>query len=151
MNLYIPLWPVFLIILSLINPVLSISNFATQNGNTVTADLDVTIRNCIFWGDAGFIEDEIVVNKQGTTSFNIIIENSFTRLQMILQILFSQYNKNQYPLFDSINVNKGIYNFRINNPAAPGIDQGVVTPFLKDLDNNNRNIGLPDLGCYEKQ
>jgi hypothetical protein len=134
------------------NPVLSISNFATQNGNTVTADLDVTIRNCIFWGDAGFIEDEIVVNKQGATSFNIIIENSlYKATNDPANTVFSNVIKNQDPLFDSINVNKGIYNFRINNPAAPGIDQGVPTGFLKDLDNNNRNIGLPDLGCYEKQ
>jgi hypothetical protein len=36
------------------------------------------------------------------------------------------------------------------NGQAPGINKGAVTGVLKDLDDNNRNIGLPDLGCYEK-
>ena len=33
----------------------------------------------------------------------------------------------------------------------PGINAGVATGFLKDLDDKNRNVGLPDMGCYEKQ
>jgi hypothetical protein len=37
-----------------------------------------------------------------------------------------------------------------SNSAA--INKGAITTgLLFDLDGNNRNIGLPDLGCYEKQ
>ena len=34
---------------------------------------------------------------------------------------------------------------------GPGTNKGVATIFTKDLDDGNRNVGLPDLGCYEKQ
>jgi hypothetical protein len=49
-------------------------------------------------------------------------------------------------------VNKKIFDFRITkNAASPAINAGALTGFPKDLDDKNRNIGLPDLGCYEKQ
>jgi len=53
-------------------------------------------------------------------------------------------------MFDNIDVTKHYYDFRITNSAAPGINKGAATAFLKDLDDRNRNNGLPDLGCYEK-
>ena len=44
------------------------------------------------------------------------------------------------------------FDFRIfKNPAAPGINKGTTTSLLIDLDGKNRNVGIPDLGCYEKQ
>jgi hypothetical protein len=54
-------------------------------------------------------------------------------------------------MFDSIDVSKRIFDFHISNAAAPGVDKGNITSFFKDLDDNNRNVGLPDMGCYEKQ
>ena len=60
--------------------------------------------------------------------------------------------KNQNPLFDSINVNRGIYDFHTTkNILAPGVDNGKITLVITDLDDNIRPIGLPDMGCYEKQ
>jgi hypothetical protein len=55
------------------------------------------------------------------------------------------------PMFDSIDVSKRIFNFHINNSLAPGIDKGVTTNFLKDLDDHSRSNISTDLGCYEKQ
>ena len=134
------------------NPVLAINNFATQNGNTITANLNATFRNCIFWGDAGFVENEITTNKQGNTAFDILIDRCLYRTTNDpANVILNNVIKNQDPLFDSINVNKNIYNFRTTNIAAPGIAKGVITAFTEDLDGNNRNNGLPDLGCYEKQ
>lgn len=134
------------------NPVLAINNFVTENGNTLTADLTVVLRNSIFWGDAGFVENEVAINRQGNTAFNILMDRCLYRaVADPANITFNDVIKNQDPLFDSIDVNKGFYNFRTNNIAAPGIDKGVPTLFLKDLDGNDRNIGFPDLGCYEKQ
>jgi len=134
------------------NPVLTVNNFATQGGATVTASLNAVFRNCIFWADAsGFVNDEVVVNKQGSNSFAVLFDKNLYRVTTDPANSTLNANiKNQEPLFDSIDVTKRIYNFRTNNIAAPGINKGATTPFTKDLDDNNRNNGLPDLGCYEK-
>lgn len=135
------------------DPVLSANNFALQNGATVTASLNASFRNCIFWGETGTVEDEIIINKQGTDNFNVTFNNCLYKAKNDpANSVFTSAIKNQDPLFDSIDVSKRYYDFHITRKSqAPGINKGVVTRFLKDLDDNNRNNGLPDLGCYEKQ
>ncbi|MGG9960157.1 hypothetical protein [Ferruginibacter sp. SUN106] len=135
------------------NPVLTVSNFATQGGTTVTANLNATFRNCIFWADTGFVNNEVVVNKQGSNTFNVLFEKNLYRAQNDpANSTLTANIKNLYPQFDSIDISKRIYDFRITKTnTAPGINKGVATGFTKDLDDGNRNVGLPDLGCYEKQ
>lgn len=135
------------------NPVLNVTNFALQNGAAVTADLNAVFRNNIFWGNEGYVDNEITVNKQGASPFNVLFEKNIYRLLNDPgNSTLSGNLKNQVPSFDSIDVNKRVFDFRITkNSSAPGINAGVLTGFLKDLDNNNRNVGLPDMGCYEKQ
>ncbi len=134
-------------------PVLFVNNYAIQNGNTITADLSAVFRNCIFWGDSGFIDDEVVVSKQGTNTFNVLFEkNIYRALHDPANSTLTSNIKNIDPSFDSIDVFKRIYDFRITkNSAAPGINKGAGTAFAFDLDGNNRNVGVPDIGCYEKQ
>ncbi len=134
------------------NPVLTVNNFATQGGSTVTANLNAVFRNCIFWADTGYVTNEVVVNKQGVNTFTVLFENNLYRgATTPANSILTGNIKNLDPLFDSIDVVKRIFDFRITkNNAAPGINKGVITTFLKDLDDKNRNIGLPDLGCYEK-
>lgn len=135
------------------NPALVVNNFAVQGSSTVTADLNAVFRNNIFWGDGGIITDEISVIKQGANTFNVLFEkNLYRALADPLNSSLSGNVKNADPSFDSINVSKNIFNFRVTkNAAAPGINAGMATGFLKDLDDMNRNVGLPDMGCYEKQ
>lgn len=135
------------------NPVLTANDFALQNGAMLTADLNASFRNCIFWGENGVVENEISINKQGTNNFNVTFDRCLYKAKNDpANSIFTAPVKNQYPLFDSIDVSKRYYDFHITkNGQAPGINKGVVTGFLKDLDDNNRNNGLPDLGCYEKQ
>jgi hypothetical protein len=134
------------------NPVLSISNSAIQGGVTVTANLNAVFRNCIFWADSGFVSNEAVVNKQGSSIFSVLFEKNLYRVQTDPSNSTLTGNiKNMDPLFDSIDVTKRIYDFRISKFIGPGTNKGVATTFLKDLDDGNRNVGLPDLGCYEKQ
>ena len=130
-----------------------INNFATQNGNTVTANLNGVFRNNIFWGDNGFVNDEIVVGRQGSNPFTVLFDKNLYRANTDpANSTLTGNIKNLNPSFDSIDVFKRIFNFRISkNAAAPGINKGASTAFLKDLDDKNRNNGLPDLGCYEKQ
>ena len=135
------------------NPVLIVNNSAFQNGVVVTADLSAVFRNSIFWGDAGIVNNEVIVNKQGANPFTVLFEKNIYRvLNDPANSTVTGNIKNQDPAFDTIDVNKRIFDFRITkNSTAPGINAGILTGFLKDLDNNNRNVGLPDLGCYEKQ
>jgi hypothetical protein len=59
--------------------------------------------------------------------------------------------KNQLPIFDSIDINKRYFNFRLRS-NSPCINAGFATGLLFDLDGKSRTLGtLPDLGCYEKQ
>lgn len=135
------------------NPVLNVNNFIQQSGTTLTADLNAVFRNNIFWGDDGIVKDEVVVNKQGANSFAVLFEkNIYRAVTDPSNSTLSGNIVNGDPSFDSINVNKRIFDFRVTkNGSAPGINAGNLTSFTKDLDNNNRNVGLPDLGCYEKQ
>ncbi len=134
------------------NPVLTVSNFATQGGTAVTANLNAVFRNCIFWADSGFVNDEVAVNKMGGGVFSVLFEKNLYRVKNDpANSTLTSNIKNLDPQFDNIDVNKRIFDFRISTAGAPGINKGASTSFTKDLDNGNRNVGLPDLGCYEKQ
>jgi hypothetical protein len=62
----------------------------------------------------------------------------------------TQAIQNQSPLFDSIQASNGNYNFRLRT-GSPALNAGIVTGLTVDLDGRPRAVGLPDLGCYEKQ
>ncbi len=133
-------------------PVLSLSNYTVVSGNPVANNLQAAFTNCIFWGDNGFVENEIIVNKEGATPFAVNISNSLYRADVDpANTTFTNAIKNQDPLFDSIDVTNRYYDFRHTKSPAPGVDAGVATTITKDLDNQNRPVGLPDMGCYEKQ
>jgi hypothetical protein len=135
------------------NPVLNVNNFSVQPGGTLTADLNAVFRNSIFWSDGGIVDNEVVVSKQGGNPFTVLFEKNIYRA--ISDPANSTLNgniKNADPSFDSIDVSKKIFDFRVTkNLFAPGLNAAVLTGFPKDLDNNNRNVGIPDIGCYEKQ
>ena len=135
------------------NPVLAVNNFLVQGTGFLTANLNAVFRNCIFWGDGGFISDEVTISKQGASSFSVVFDKNLYRVATDpANSTLTGNIKNADPSFDSIDVFKRIFNFRITkNPSAPGIDKGSPTAFPRDLDDNNRNVGPPDIGCYEKQ
>jgi hypothetical protein len=135
------------------NPLLSVGNYAISGGATATNNLNAVFRNCIFWADTtGFVSNEVVVNKQGSNSFTVLFDKNIYRGNSDPANSTLNGNlRNADPSFDSIDVYKNIYDFRITkNTSAPGLNKGTITSFTKDLDNRNRNNGLPDLGCYEK-
>jgi hypothetical protein len=134
-------------------PVVSVSNVSSQAGSTLSYNLLAIFSNCIFWGETGFVNDEFVVNKQGNTPFAITLSHCLYReTNDPVNTTTTAIIKNIDPLFDSIDLINRFYDFRQNNNLnAPGRDKGLTTTFLKDLDNKPRAVGLPDMGCYEKQ
>ncbi len=121
------------------------------NDANQTSPLNALLRNCIFYGDAGFVENEITTKKTGAT-FNVNIDHCLYRaVADPTNTTINVSIKNIDPSFDSVDNSRRIYDFRITkNATAAGINKGVATSLLKDLDDKNRNVGLPDIGAYEK-
>lgn len=134
-------------------PLLSLSNFFNQTGNILTANLDAQFTNCIFWAESNSVENETQIEQQGAGTFNVVFTNCLLKgkdepaKSSIIASL-----RNEDPLFDSVDVANRYFDFHTNlNPAAPGINKGKITSLAIDLEGKSRNVGLPDLGCYEKQ
>jgi hypothetical protein len=132
------------------DPVLLLSNYITINNMPVTANLDAQFRNCIFWGDNGIVNDEVIVLKSGNTAFNVVFDHALWKVQsQPANVTVSQVLNNQNPRFDSINISRNYFNFRLKNDS-PAKDAGVNAGILTDLDGKPRS-GVPDLGAFEKQ
>ena len=132
------------------NPVLTVSNIAGVNA---TNNLNCSIKNSIIYGDGGIVDDEISITKQGTTTFITTFDNVLYKLKNAdpaTANFTGNKLRNILPNFDSVNTSSRFFNFRLR-PTSQAINKGNNTGLLFDLDGNNRNVGLPDLGCYEKQ
>lgn len=129
------------------SPVLFLSNYA----NGTSANLSALFRNCIFWGENGLVNDEVVVEKNGNTTFNVTFDYNLWKVQTNpSNITSNQVINNQAPLFDSISTSGNYYDFRLKT-GSPAINKGVNAGIITDLDGKPRPVGLPDLGCFEKQ
>ncbi|HEY6505005.1 MAG TPA: hypothetical protein VIZ28_13595 [Chitinophagaceae bacterium] len=131
------------------DPVLQVRNFDATNA---TADLNAVFRNCIFWGEGGIVDDEVVVNKAGTTVFSVNFDYNLWKVQTVpSNITSNQIINGQKPQFDTIDVYRQYYNFRLRNDS-PAKNKGINVPgIITDHDGNPRSVGLPDLGCFEIQ
>ena len=131
-------------------PVLQLSNAQMQGSTTVTQPLDAFFQNCIFWGDGGNVDDEIIVDIQGVNPFPVNFDHVLYKAKnSVTNGVFDALSiKNMDPLFDSIDVSHQYYNFHLQD-NSPAIDKGVVTLFPLDLDDKLRD-SKPDLGCFER-
>lgn len=132
------------------NPALIITNFAKQNNQILSSPLNASFTNSIIWGDEGFVDNEVVTEKQGTDALNLTFNNVLYRAKTDpSNTILNNSIKNQLPLFDSVNVSSRFYSFKLKS-ASPAINKGIVTALTTDIEGNPR-LGLPDLGCYERQ
>lgn len=132
------------------NPVLLASNFIKQNNQVFTASLNARFENSIFWGSEGFVENEVVVQKDGTATLNVVFDHVLFRVKEDPKdVTLTEIIRNQDPSFDSVDVSKRFYDFRLKS-NSPAINKGKTSSLLTDFYGLPRN-GLPDLGCYEKQ
>ena len=128
-------------------PVLTLSNTA----NSITNSLDAVFRNCIFWGENGVVTDEVLVQKSGSSSFNVNFDYNLWKVETPpANSTITQAINNQTPLFDSINTSDNYYDFRLKT-GSPALNKGVNAGIFIDLDGKPRPVGLPDLGSFEKQ
>ncbi|MCW3079117.1 choice-of-anchor Q domain-containing protein [Segetibacter sp.] len=131
------------------NPVLYVSNgYQNQLGPL----LDARFTNCIFYGEGGIAENEVVIDKKGTPTaneFKIRFENVLYKNKVNdVDSYFVNPLKNQPPLFDSIDIGRRIFNFRLQ-PASRAVNSGLTaTGVTVDLDGKLRDT-KPDIGCFE--
>ena len=105
------------------DPVLTISDV---NGSTISP-LEATFLNCIFWGENESLENEVVVEKTGSNGI-VTFENVLWRLKaapLNVNIDPAAIN-NLDPEFDSIDVSKHYYDFRISKGNSPAVNAGVI-------------------------
>lgn len=129
------------------DPVLTLTNY---DGNNATAALDALFRNCIFWGENGLVDDEVLVDKKGTTPFNVNFDYNLWKAESApANIISNQIINNQAPQFDSIDISHHYYDFHLK-PGSPAVNKGTNAGIGIDLDGKPRPVGLPDLGSYEQ-
>jgi hypothetical protein len=133
------------------DPVLQVTDFIKDGNTILTAGLNARFSNCIFWADNSLVEDEVITAKQGTGAFNVSFQNCLWKLKTNPgNATVANIIANESPAFDSVNTQNRFYSFRLKE-ESPALNKGVATALTIDLDGNNRPVGLPDLGCYEKQ
>jgi hypothetical protein len=132
-------------------PVLFVSNNAKIGNTTINADLNANFKNCIFWGEGGKVDDEVVTSRQGNSAYSVKFENCLWKIKATpLNIDTSGMLVNKNPAFDSINIEKRIFNLRLKQNSI-AINKGLNTGLVFDLDGKPRSVIVPDLGSYEKQ
>ena len=128
-------------------PVLSLS----ERDGTSIVRLEALFQNCIFWGQSDQLDNEVVVEKTGSNGI-VNFKNVLWRVKTApANVTVTESINNQDPLFDSIDISKQYYDFRINKRNSPAAGAGVTTSVAFDLDGNPRPALKPDLGCFEKQ
>lgn len=131
-------------------PGVIVTDFIKSGNSLFTGPLNATFTNCIFWGDNGVVENEVVTSKQGN-NFSVSFRNCLWKAKTTpANSTLSNIIANESPLFDSLNINARRFNFRLRE-GSPALNKGLGTPLVSDLDGHPRPVGLPDLGCYEKQ
>jgi hypothetical protein len=131
-------------------PVLNATNFIKRNNQILSASLNARFTNCIIWGSEGLVDNEIVLEKEGSGAVNINFNHVLFRAKTDpANTIFTSVIRNQQPLFDSVDVSNRYYDFRLKK-ESPGVNNGTITSLLTDLNGLPRK-GLPDLGCYENQ
>jgi hypothetical protein len=131
------------------NPVLTVFNY---DGSNATAPLDAIFRNCIFWGDNGIVENEVVVDKKGSTAFSVTFNQALWKVKTVpanVTVVNPAPINNSEPQFDSINTSRHYYDFHLK-AGSPAENKGTGAGILIDLDGKTRSGTQPDLGCYER-
>ncbi len=132
-------------------PVLKLFDYLPDAGSNQTFALNALFQNCIFWGDGGIVDNEISIERKGSSGFSATFDHVLYKAKdEIPNATFTSSIKNEAPMFDSIDVSKNIFDFHFNNhPNSPAINAGITTAFPTDLDDKPRDSN-PDIGCYER-
>ena len=130
------------------DPVLTITNFVQQGADLASGDVNAVFRNCIFWGDNGTVDNEVVTEQQGTGAFHADFTNCLWKVATKpAGVTTSAMVLNQDPFFKTIDTRENVYDFHLGN-NSPALGAGIGSGVTTDLDDLPRDPNFPDLGAY---
>lgn len=131
-------------------PVLVATDYINQTD--APRPLDAEFRNCIFWAEGGLVDNEVIVAARNPSASRALFEGVLWKVKTPpgapATIIGTPIT--QAPVFDSVDVSRRYFDFRLK-AGSPGVNAGVNTSTILDLDGAPRPVGLPDLGAYERQ
>lgn len=134
------------------NPSLQISNGPIFGNNNSINAMNAVITNSIIWGMNNTDVDEVGIFRNGGSAFGVTLQHCLFRTgRTLTNATLINCWENTNPEFDLVDIVNNEFDFHTNATNAPGVNQGIYTGILKDLDDNDRSDGLPDIGAYEKQ
>ncbi len=135
------------ILLSHAAPVLVITDTITS---TQAASVSANFTNCIFFGEAGLVDDEINLLQAGN-NFKVSFDHVLYKVQNLSASIFANSINNIDPGFLNIDEENAEFDFHLK-PESVCKDVGKALPITTDLDGKPRTVNsLPDIGCYEIQ
>lgn len=131
-------------------PVLLASNWDSTNNQVIINPINALFENCIFWGDNGTVDNEVLFSRRGSAAWNVVLRNSLYKSKDDpTEASFTDCIRNQDPLFDSIDISHMVFDLHLDKKPSPALDKGLPGPVTTDLDDRPRGI-LPDMGCHER-
>lgn len=130
-------------------PVLAIADYIKDGDNVITANTTANFTNCIFWGDNGIVENEVVALREGENLFDVNFVNCLWKnVTDPANVTATAMISNQDPLFTIVDNQDRIYDFRLLE-GSPALNAGTNAGVDIDIEENTRNTGNPDIGAYE--
>lgn len=128
-------------------PLVQAGNVLIQNGAAVALPLSATFRNCIIWGQAQEVADEVALLPNTGIGFSVLFDHVLWKMSTAPAAATLSTVYDEDPQFWS--AENGVFNFRLQ-PQSPAINKGKPSGINIDLDGKQRPNGIPDLGAYEE-
>jgi hypothetical protein len=132
------------------SPVFSATNI-TNNG--VALPLFISVKNSIIYGEGGLVDNEVNIEKVGTTPYTIKFEKVvYTQKKLDNSpIIFANCFQNTPPNFVKIDASKREFDFHLQ-PTSPLKAQATNDSNITlDLDGKPRLVNVSDIGCFQTQ
>lgn len=132
------------------NLYVSHNNPVAMFNGTFSQPLNITMTNCILWGDNTSLNNEIGIGADLGTNASIKIDHSLAKYSSLpSSIQLSNMLQNVDPNFLLTDDNRAQYNFGLT-PASPCRSAGTpIAGIAYDISGNKRNTLKPAIGCYE--
>ena len=117
-------------------------NIELDDGNTITASLNITIFNSIIWG---YLDEEVIVNVELADEFSLSSHNSIFKTSLDIFEGEGNYISTETDFMQFVDVENYDYT---PDSLSPAIDNAIGSEMLIDLFEHQRD-SLPDIGAIE--
>lgn len=129
-------------------PVLTVTDFTKEQNVFSFAATEASFVNCIFWGNNGAVEDEVVVSREGGEPFDV---NFWSCLWKIKKhpgaVSTTDMIDNEDPLFTKTSNEINDFNLQPRE-GSPVIGKGTAAGIDSDYLGRQR-VNAPDIGALE--